>query len=102
MPGPASSGGCPAPPPTARVKVTARSARSELHVNVDPNRGTGYWRFDVERKRADGTWQRLKTYGTKGSRETRTINLRRGTYRVWVHPKYGYEGVLSGEVRLRK
>jgi hypothetical protein len=69
---------------------------------VDPNRGTGYWRFHVERKRADGTWQRLKTYRTKGSRETRTINLRRGTYRVWVHPKFGYGAVLSGEVRLRK
>jgi hypothetical protein len=35
-----------------------------------------------------------------GSRETRTIDLPAGTYRVRVQPKYGYLGSTSAEVTL--
>jgi hypothetical protein len=97
----------PAPPvftpPTARVKVKAVSARSRLKVDVNPNRGSKYWTFQVQRKNADGTWKALKTYRTLGSTEKRTVDLRKGTYRVWVNPKFGFQGVMSAnEVTLKR
>ncbi len=91
------------PAPTARVKIKAVSARSKLKVDVNPNLGTKYWTFQVQRKNADGTWKAHKTYRTQGSKETRTVNLRRGTYRVWVNPKLWYQGAMSpNEVTLRR
>ena len=55
----------------------------------------------MQAKRADGTWRTLKkTYRTQGTRETRTIDLPAGTYRVNVRAKYGYRGATSAEVRL--
>jgi hypothetical protein len=90
------------PGPAASVKAKAKSAKSKLYVDVNPNKGGGYWVFLVQRKQADGTWQALKTYKTKGSKETRTINLKKGTYRVFVNPKYGYQGAFSAEVYLKK
>ncbi len=89
--------------PTARVKVKAVSARSKLKVDVNPNMGTKYWTFQVQRKNVDGTWKALKTYRTYGSAETRTVNLRKGTYRVWVNPKFGHLGAMSpSEVTLKR
>jgi PKD repeat protein len=99
--GPASNGGC-VPPPSAVVSVKATGGKSKLYVNVNPNKGGGYWKFQVQRKLKDGSWRALKTYRTKGSKETRTINLKKGVYRVWVKPKYGHLGALSREVSLRK
>ena len=48
------------------------------------------------------TWKARKTYRTKGTKETRTINLPKGTYRVVVASKYGYLGDSSAGVKLRK
>lgn len=89
-------------PTHAQVKVRAASSGSKLRVNVNPNQGARYWRFTVQRERADGTWVAKKTYRTRGASETRTIDLRRGTYRVWVRPKFGYGGVTSREVVLTR
>ncbi len=100
VPGTIANGGCPMP--VAAVKVKAKSGKSKLYVDVNPNKGRGYWRFQVQLKRTDGSWKPLKTDKTKGSKETRTLNLKKGTYRVWVNPKYGYQGVLSAEVYLKK
>ncbi len=89
--------------PTARVKLTEVSARSKLKVDVNPNKGSKYWTFQVQRRNTDGTWRALKTYRTWGSSERRTINLRKGTYRVWVNPKFGYQGAMSAnEVTLKR
>lgn len=87
-------------PPT--VKVSARNNSSKLFIDVDPDKGTGFWTFQVQRKQADGTWKPLKSYRTKGPKETRTIGLRKGTYRVWVKAKYGLGSALSVQVKLRK
>ncbi|HEX6887841.1 MAG TPA: metallophosphoesterase [Candidatus Nanopelagicales bacterium] len=87
---------------TASVKVRAVKARSRLSVNVNPNRGRGYWTFTVQAKRADRRWAPFGTYRTKGSKETRTLNLGRGTYRVRVRAKHGYAGVTSEPVSLRR
>ncbi len=92
----------PKPTPTASVKVKATSGRSKLFVDVNPNKGSGHWRFQVQSKRSNGSWKALKSYRTKGSAETRTLNLKRGTYRVVVTGKYGYRGVTSRPVFLKK
>jgi hypothetical protein len=94
----------PAPPlPSPKVSAKAVRGSSKLFVNVNPNKGRKYWTFQVQRKNADGTWKPLKTYRTQGSKETRTVNLPKGTYRVWVNPKFGYQGAFSSsEVTLKK
>lgn len=96
----------PVPPnsATAQASVRVKSVLrgSKLHVDVNPNKGKGYWRFQVQRQQSDGSWKALKTYRTRGKKETRTINLKGGTYRVVVQPKYGYESVTSGTATLRR
>lgn len=96
----------PTPPvaqPMPTVKVKAVSGRSKLKVDVNPNMGRKYWTFQVQRKNADGTWKALKTYRTVGSSEKRTVNLRKGVYRVFVNPKFGYQGAMSSvEVTLKR
>jgi hypothetical protein len=92
----------PSPPPVASVTVVNR--RGKLFINVNPNRGTGYWRFQVQYLKKDGsTWGTYKrVYRTRGSKETRTLNFRKGTYRVVVKAKYGYGASTSAPVRLKK
>jgi probable HAF family extracellular repeat protein len=86
---------------TARVHLGTDAARTRLRVDVDPNKGAGYWTFRVQRQRADGAWRTLRpTYTTYGRAETRTLNLRKGTYRVKVQAKYGYRGTTSSRVRI--
>ena len=70
---------------------------------MNPNMGSKYWTFQIQRRNADGSWRALKTYRTWGSTEKRTLNLRKGTYRVWVNPKFGHQGVMSAnEVTLKR
>ena len=89
--------------PSPTVKVKAVSSRSKLKVDVNPNMGRKYWTFQVQRKNADGTtWKPLKTYKTYGSAEKRTINLPKGTYKVFVNPKFGYQGATSAEITLKR
>ena len=87
--------------PTARATAAANASRSKLLVNVDPDKGSGSWTFRMQTKRADGSWRTLqKVYRTQGRKETRTIDLPTGTYRVQVKAKYGYRGSTSAEVQL--
>ena len=53
------------------------------------------------RKRPDGTWKPLKTYKTKGSKETRTINLPKGNTSVVVGAKDGYVQTTSAPIYLK-
>lgn len=70
---------------------------------MDPNKAGGYWRFKVQYLKADGSWaERRTTYRTQTAKETRTLDLRKGTYRVRVLPKYGLDGSISTAVRLRR
>lgn len=89
--------------PTLVAKVKAVSGRSKLKVDVNPNRGPGYYTFKVQYLDKAGNWKTKKgTYRTKGAKETRTINLRKGTYRVVVKGKYGYRGTTSAPVYLKR
>jgi chitodextrinase len=103
-PAPAPPAPAPAPPaaPSAAVKVRAASGASKLSVDVNPNKGRGYWTFKVQRQNPNGSWKSLKSYKNHGSRETRSINLPKGTYRVVVRAKYGYAETPSAPVHLKR
>jgi hypothetical protein len=89
--------------PTVKVTVRAVDQASRLFVDVDPNKGTGSWSFRIQKRTTSGSWTTLPTtYTTLGVKETRTINLRAGTYRVKVNPRYGYLGATSAAVRLAR
>lgn len=90
------------PKPFARVRVQAKSHASKLKVDVNPNKGSGYWTFTVQKRTATIGWANVGTYNTKGSKETRTINLPKGTYRAVVAAKYGYQKTVSGSATLVK
>lgn len=98
----------PAPPvlvtqPTAQITVRTDKRRSKIYVDVNPNKGKGFWKVSVQRKKANGTWTTYKkSYKTYGSKETRTLNLKKGTYRVYVNPKYGFLGAVSTNVTLKR
>lgn len=88
--------------PTVRAYVSRDPARDKLRVNVDPDRGAGYWSFKVQRY-AKGKWTSLaNSYNTEGAKETRTVNLGAGTYRVAVSAKYGYRAANSAAVTLTR
>ncbi len=70
-------------------------------MNVNPNKGKGFWTFRLQKRRADGTWKTLDWYRTKTKREVRTLNVGRGTYRVVVNAKYGYSGTASPSVFVK-
>ncbi len=92
--------------PAAVVNVTGVSKNTKLFVDVDPNKGKGYWKIKVYRKVVKGdaiSWKKVgKTLRTQTSKETRTITLKKGTYRVQVMAKYGMQGATSAEVTLGK
>ena len=91
-----------APSQHQRRSPQQTSGKNKLHVDVNPNKGKGYWSFQVQKQQPDRSWKALKTDRTVGTRETRTLNLRRGTYRVLVHPKYGYGPIASAPVYLKR
>jgi hypothetical protein len=103
--GPSSAGTATVVPPSPTVGVAVKPVKSngKLFVDVNPDEGSGYWKFKVLYKTKTGSWKAYsKTYKTSGSRETRTLNFRKGTYRVAVTASYGYLGTESSEVVLTK
>jgi outer membrane protein assembly factor BamB len=89
--------------PVVSVAVKSVDRGNKLYVNVNPNKGSGYWTFSVQKRTSAGTWKTLTTtYKTYGKGETRTLDLKKGTYRVIVKAKYGYQGSTSAEVYLKK
>ena len=88
--------------PTVRAAVSTDSRKNNLIVNVDPNKGSGYWTFQVQRF-TGGKWTILRpSYRTAGAAETRTLNLRAGKYRVKVAGKYGYLAAYPPPVTLTR
>ena len=90
--------------PSATVKAKAVSKNGKIKVDVDPNqKGKRYWKVQVQKRNSNGSWSTLKkAYKTQGKKETRTINLNKGVYRVLSQPKYGYGTGISAEVTLKK
>lgn len=105
-PGPTPPTPTASPTPAAvavKALVRPRADRSKLFVKVSPSLDRSHhWRFSVQKKKKQ-TWRTQgKKYRTAGARQTRTINLPRGTYRVLVAPAYGYAGTTSKPVRLKR
>jgi probable HAF family extracellular repeat protein len=89
--------------PRVTVAVRAVSVRTRVHLDVDPNLGSGSWLVRVQRRQADRTWATLPTrYRTWGTAETRTLDLPQGTYRVVVPSQHGYRWAASEAVYLRR
>ena len=67
----------------ARLSITARATakRSKLRIDVDPDQASNNYELRVV-KRVSGRWKIVTRTATKGPRDTRTINLPRGLYRV--------------------
>ncbi len=38
------------------VSAKAKSGKSKLYVDVSPNKGKGYWTFQVQKQQPDGSW----------------------------------------------
>lgn len=91
------------PAPASSVAVKAVRNGNKLRVDVNPNKGKGYWKFSVYKLGTDGvTWVKGKTYRTQGKAETRTLNLKKGSYKVVVAAKYRLGASESTVVALRR
>lgn len=92
------------PAPTSAVKVKAVAGKSKLFVDVNPNKkGNGYWKFQVQYKKKNGKWGTYKTvYKTQGKNETRTLNFKKGTYRVILKTSDVAAQSISKSVTLKK
>jgi hypothetical protein len=85
------------------VKARAVSGKSKIKVDVNPNLGKGYWKFQFEKQVGPDSWRLLsKVYKTQGSAEKLTVNLKKGTYRAVVLPKPGYATATSAPVTLKR
>ena len=72
-----------------RAAVTVSSpVHNVLFVDVNPDKGRGFWNIKVQRLNGKGKWVTKKNYRTQGANKTRTTTtLPNGTYRVVVKPK---------------
>lgn len=93
------------PPGSESVKCNAKAvkSKSKIKVNMGPNQpGKRYYVFRIDVKR-NGEWFRyLKKYKTKGTKETRTVNVPKGKYRAKCYGKFGFNGSKSGVVKIKK
>lgn len=93
------------PRPFVTVRVKAKKKASVLYIDIDPNlENRRYWTFLLQRQASDGSWITLRrVYRSAGSKERRTIDVKKGTYRVVVLAKYGYQQTVSaGTARLKR
>lgn len=95
----------PAYPPTVKsvsCKVKTNANGNVLKVNMGPNlKKKKYYTFTVQTMTSSG-WTDVGTYKTKGRKETRRINLKKGTYQVLCSGKYGYMDAVSNTQELLK
>jgi hypothetical protein len=85
-----------------KVSVNAVAKQSKFVVDIDPNMGRKSWVLQLQRRGDDDVWRDLGTYRTQGKRETRTINPRKGVYRVHVLPRFGYAETFSDYIYLER
>ena len=89
--------------PSVALTVGALASGSRLSVDIDPDLATGAWTFHVQRLRPSGAWRTLRrSFTTRGEQETRIVNLPRGTYRVRVPSRLGFDGSTSVPVTLNR
>jgi hypothetical protein len=84
------------------VSLSIVGRQSAVKVDIDPDQGRDAWAFQVQRSTGEDQWRNVGKYTTRGSRETRTLNLPKGTYRVRVLPRFGYIETYSEEFSLER
>jgi subtilisin family serine protease len=86
------------------VRVSARRAGlgNVLRVDVDPNKAdVRSYTFQLQRLSMQGRWTLLsRTYRTEGAKETTTLRLPQGRYRVVVTAEHGYTSAVSKPVKI--
>lgn len=86
-----------------RVQVSRAGYGDQLAVDVDPDLASGAYSLQAQRRAADGTWTTLPdAYSTQGTRETRTLTLGAGDYRVVVAGRDNLPSVASRMVTLTR
>jgi hypothetical protein len=92
----------PVIPKTVTCSAGTNSNKSVLKVKMAPSRkGTKSYRFTVQKLTKNG-WVTVKSGKTRGKGETRSINLKKGTYRVTCKGTTRYAGAVSNTAGLRK
>ena len=76
------------------------AAGDRILINVDPDWKKGNYRVIVQ-KRHRGAWTTVSRTKTRGARDTRSLDPRRGTYRILVKRK-GFEVYRTNRLRLRR
>ena len=99
---PSSSADAALPVRLPKVSISVGSKQSKFVVDVDPNKGRKSWVFRVERQVNDDVWRSVGTYRTQGKRETRTVNPRKGVYRVHVMSRFGYAETFSDSIYIER
>ncbi|MEI2714122.1 MAG: hypothetical protein V9G04_12735 [Nocardioides sp.] len=87
--------------PVLTVRAKAVKKRSRLRVNIGPDSAAVNYRFRVQR-RVHGKWNTVKRSRTRGPKDVRTLDLRRGVYRVKVPTQFGFPARKSRTVRLAR
>jgi sugar lactone lactonase YvrE len=110
----ASAGSTPTSPslttPDKTTSVTAKSVAkgNKLKVRVRPEPSSKkQWKFKVLKKKggkfvALKKKGKVKVYRTKTAKHTKTLNLKKGKYKVKVLKKRGYTGSTSKVVKLKR
>ena len=90
--------------PAPVLKVKRVSGGNKLKVDLDPNLpGTKSWTFTVQRLAADGTtWNKWRTFKTTTKKEVKTVNPKKGTYRIVVGEQRGYRSATSSSITLNR
>lgn len=94
-------------PQTLSVKLPMVTAsvvgkQSKIKVDIAPSLGRRAWTFRVQRQLSDESWRTLRAYRTRGARETRTVDLGKGTYRIWLRAQFGYAETFTDSVSLER
>ncbi|MCH9816132.1 MAG: DUF2202 domain-containing protein [Actinomycetia bacterium] len=89
------------PEESIEVEATTNKNQSKIKIDVDPNSPATNYKVKVQ-KRVDGKWKTKKIRRTKGVKDTRTINVGAGTYRVKVPAQDGFEKAVSDAVQLSR
>jgi hypothetical protein len=90
----------PSLPKTVTCSAGTNSNKSVLKVKVAPSRtGKKTYTFTVQKLNKNGTWTKVRTYKTQSKK---TINLKKGTYRVACKGAGAYSGAVSVPTALRK
>ncbi|MEI2714116.1 MAG: hypothetical protein V9G04_12705 [Nocardioides sp.] len=91
------------PPGVVKISAALKAVkkRSRLRVDLGPDSSALNYRFVVQRK-VNGKWRKVKKARTKGPRDRRVLDLKRGVYRVKVPSQFGLGGTRTRRVRLAR